>query len=136
MQQSQAGGTVAQGAPVIMVVEDNASMRALIRSLVEELASMVHECGSGEEALDLYARVRPDCVVMDIRLPGLDGLAATRAIRRLDPGARVVIVTEFGDEQYRRAAEAAGARGFVLKENLLTLRAELGSAIPPGASGR
>jgi len=136
MQQSQAGGKATQRASSILVVEDNAAMRALIRSLVEELASVVHECGRGDDAVDLYARIRPDCVVMDIRLPGLDGLAATRAIRRLDPGARVVIVTEFGDEQYRRAAEAAGARGFVLKEDLLTLRAELTSAIPLGASGR
>ena len=96
-------------------------MRTLIRSLVEEIGSTVHECEDGASALDLYARIRPDWVLMDIQMSGMDGIAATRAIRHSDPRARVIIVTEHGQEQYRRAAEAAGACGFVLKENLLEL---------------
>ena len=100
-------------------------MRALIRSLVEEINPVVHECADGESALELYAKVRPDWVLMDVKMGGMDGIAATRAIRKSDPGARVVIVTEYGDDQSRAAAMAAGACGFVLKQDLLDLPALL-----------
>ena len=131
MPHTAAGGKVPDSALIVLVVEDNAAMRALIRSLAEQVASTVDECESAEKALDMYARVRPACVLMDIRLSRMDGLAATRAIRRLDPGARVIIVTEYGDPAYRRAAEAVGAHGFVLKENLLALPGLLRSFTRP-----
>ena len=117
--------------PVVLVVEDNTAMRTLIRSLVEEVAPVVHECEEGEHAVALYLRVRPDWVLMDITLGETDGLAATRAIRRADPDAHVIIVTEHGDEAYRRAAVQAGACGFVLKESLLELPALLVAPRPP-----
>lgn len=121
--------------PSVLLVEDNDAMRALIRSLVEEITPVVHECESGEGAVDAYAAVRPDWVLMDIEMPGLDGIAATRAIRLLDPEARVVIVTAHGDDEYRLAARAAGARGFILKEDLLDLPALLAGdgGIGPGS---
>ena len=109
--------------PVVLVVEDNASMRALIRSLVEKVTPAVHECADGESAVAVYARVHPDLVLMDVRMGAMDGIAATRAIRTADPEARVIIVTERGEEAVRRAAAAAGASGFLLKENLLELPA-------------
>ena len=95
-------------------------MRTLIRSLVEPL-SVVHECASGEAALECYDRIHPDCVLMDIQLGPLDGLSTTRAIRARHPDARVIIVTEHEEPEYQRAAERAGASGFVLKHNLLAL---------------
>lgn len=100
-------------------------MRTLIRNLVEPMSSRVHECADAETALDLCARLHPDCVLMDISLGAMDGIAATRAIRQGDAAARVIIVTEHTDPEYRRAAEAAGAAAFVLKENLLELPALL-----------
>lgn len=133
MQPHPAGPTGGH-APVVLLVEDNAAMRTLIRSLVESVAPTVHECADGETAVDLYARLRPDAVLMDINLGGMDGIAATRAIREADPDARVIIVTEHGDEGYRRAALAAGAEAFVLKENLLDLPAIL--AGPHPSTGR
>lgn len=113
--------------PVVLIVEDNDAMRALIRSLVEEATPAVQECANAEEAIERYPRINPDWVLMDIRLGGMDGITATRALRQLDPDARVVIVTEHGDRRYRTAARAAGASGFVLKENLLELTALLAS---------
>lgn len=107
-------------------------MRTLIRSLVENVSSAVHECADGESALDVYARIHPDWVLMDIQMGAMDGIAATRAIRQADPGARVIIVTEHGESEYRRAAEAAGACGFVLKENLLELPALLAGGAAAG----
>jgi DNA-binding NarL/FixJ family response regulator len=62
---------------------------------------------------------------MDIKLGGMDGFATARAIRRSDPRARIIIITEHGEEEYRRAAYAVGACGFVLKDNLLELPALL-----------
>lgn len=112
---------MARSGPVVLLVEDNAQMRKLIRSLVEEVASMVHECDSGESAVALYTRLHPDLVLMDIALEGIDGIQATRTIRRLDPEARVVMVTDHGDRAHREEARAAGACAFVLKENLLDL---------------
>jgi CheY-like chemotaxis protein len=106
-----------------MVVEDNASMRALIKSVVSESGSAVHECLDGETAVGLYGVLHPDWVLMDIRMGGMDGIAATRAIRQSDPLARVIIVTDHGDPQSRAAAIEAGACGFVLKQNLLDLPA-------------
>lgn len=119
--------TTGANPPVVLMVEDNDAMRALIRSLVEEVTSEVRECASAEEALELYPRVCPDWVLMDIRLRGMDGIAATQALRKLDPEARVIIVTEHGARRYRDAARVAGASGFVLKDNLLELTSLLAS---------
>lgn len=105
-------------------------MRTLIRSLAESAPSVVEECADGETALALYSRIHPDWVLMDIKLGGMDGLTATRAIRRTDPHARVVIVTELDDEHYRRAAREAGASAYLLKENLLDLPGLLSSRGP------
>lgn len=115
----------------VLLVDDNAEMRALIRGLVEEVPAIVHEYGDAEGALAAYAALRPDWVLMDLELGGMDGIAATRALRALDAHARVIIVTAHGEDEYRRAAAAAGACGFVLKEDLLVLAAMVAGPLPP-----
>lgn len=105
-------------------------MRDLIRALALEVAPEVHVCNDGESAVEMYGQVHPDCVLMDVRMRGMDGIAATRAIRQSDPGARVVIVTEFADDESRAAALAAGASEFVLKKNLLDLPRVLAGGAP------
>lgn len=135
MSRTPAGGVSPETDPSVLLVEDNPAMRALIRSLVEEVTPVVHECESGRGAVAAYEAIRPDLVLMDIELEGLDGIAATRAIRRLDPDARVIIVTAHGDDRYRKAANAAGARGFVLKEDLLTLPGLLGEVAKASSEG-
>jgi DNA-binding NarL/FixJ family response regulator len=72
--------------------------------------------------------LHPDLVLMDVRMGGMDGLSATRAIVREDPAARVIIVTDFGDARSRAAALAAGASGFVPKDDLLELPALVAAA--------
>lgn len=113
--------TAADSRPVVLIVEDHASMRELIRSLLEDVASAVHECDSGAAAVALYPHLRPDWVLMDIRMDRIDGIEATRTIRRLDPEARIVIVTDHDDRRHRDEAAAAGACGYVLKSDLLEL---------------
>jgi len=106
----------------ILIVEDNAAMRRLIRTLLSGLAGALCECEDGLEALPAYLRHRPDWVLMDIKMPGLDGIEASRKILAADPKAKIVIVTDYDDERLRTAAQKAGARGYVLKERLLDLK--------------
>lgn len=101
----------------VMLVEDQQLMRDGIRMLLEleHDIALVAEAGDGEEAIALYKEHRPDLVLMDIEMPGLDGIAATRRIKAFDEQARILILTTFGKEEYLRNALLAGAQGFLLK---------------------
>jgi len=105
----------------ILIVDDHAEMRQLIRSMLSDLASEVNECTDGSQALAAYREHIPDWVLMDIRMKELDGIDATRQLRAAFPEARVIIISEMGNAAFRKAAQEAGACAYVLKENLLTL---------------
>lgn len=110
----------------LLIVDDHAPMRRLLGRVVKDLFSAVEECDDGADALAAYERHRPDWVFMDIEMERTDGLTATRDIMRAFPEAKVLIVSKHDDEQLRSAARAAGARGYVLKENLIAVRELLG----------
>jgi CheY-like chemotaxis protein len=117
----------------LLIVEDNPQMRQMIRAVVAELAEAVTECADGEEAVAAYAARqfnRDDRVLMDLQMPGIGGLEATRRIRAAFPDANVIIVTQYNDPHWRSAATQAGACGYVLKENLLELRWTLETPLP------
>jgi DNA-binding NarL/FixJ family response regulator len=101
----------------VLLADDQADVRAGIRSLLErtEDITVAGEARDGAEAVTLTAHLRPDVVLMDIRMPGLDGLAATRSIVDTDPEAKVVVLTTFDLDEYVFAALRAGASGFLLK---------------------
>ena len=105
-----------------LIVDDNAVMRRTIRYAVSEFAREINECADGAEAWSAYEKHQPDWVLMDIEMRKKDGLTATREICASFAGAKIVIVTKYGDAATREAAQKAGARGFVMKENLLELR--------------
>lgn len=111
--------------PIVLMVEDNADMRSLIRGILADTTEAIHEFDNGASAVEAYPRIQPDVVLMDIELGGMDGIAAVRALRRLDADAHIIMVTAHGDAPYRRAAAEAGAEDFVLKEDLLDLPALL-----------
>lgn len=122
----------------LMIVDDHAGVRHLIRQLVgSEAETSVCECSSGEEAIRLAARFKPDLVTMDVRMPGVSGFVATRALLSAHPTARVVIITLFPLPDLREAAFSCGAVAYVVKENLAQLRSvflqqgfELGKPAP------
>lgn len=106
---------------ILLIVDDNAAVRRLIRSIVLPFADEVFECADGAEALAAYQAHRMDVVLMDIRMGKVDGIEATKQIRTADPEARILIVTDYDDKELRYASMQAGACGYVLKDNLLDL---------------
>lgn len=106
----------------LLIVEDNRSMRRLIKSVVEDLTLSVHECADGAEALEAYEAFCPEWVLMDIEMERMDGFTATREIIKLHPDAKILILTKYATERMREEARRAGAREYVLKENLLKIR--------------
>jgi len=109
---------------MIMIVDDNASMRGLIRRFVQTFDSRqeFYECQDGREALDAFPRLKPEWILMDIKMPRMDGLTATKAIRAKYPEARIIIVSDFDDPELKTEARRSGAAGHVLKERLFELR--------------
>jgi DNA-binding NarL/FixJ family response regulator len=103
----------------VLVADDQSMVRAGFRLLLggEDGIDVVAEAGDGNEAIAKAARFRPTVVLMDIRMPELDGLEATRRILATDPEARVLILTTFDLDEYIFAALTAGASGFVLKDD-------------------
>jgi CheY-like chemotaxis protein len=104
-----------------LIVEDNSEMRRLIKHTATTANDIVYECTDGLDALASYIRHRPDWVLMDIKMPKLDGIAATRQIVQEFPLARVVIVSQYNDLDMREGARHAGAIGYVLKDDLLAI---------------
>lgn len=105
----------------LMIVDDHDGMRTMIRQLIAAPGDSVLECGSGDEALQWAGEFKPDCVTMDISMPGLSAFETTRRIRAMHPPARVIFVSSHDQPDYRRAAQEAGAAGYVMKENLSEL---------------
>jgi CheY-like chemotaxis protein len=105
----------------LLIVDDNAAVRRLIADIVTPFADEIRECAHGAEALSAYNAQRPDLVLMDIRMEGVDGIEATRRIKAADPTARIVIVTDYDDDALHQAAIGEGACGYQLKDNLLDL---------------
>jgi DNA-binding NarL/FixJ family response regulator len=104
----------------VLVADDQAMVREGLRMILdlEDDIEVVGEAADGQAALRAVAEHRPDVVLMDIRMPGMDGLEATaRLLRGGRPGPRVLVLTTFGEDEYLYAAMRAGASGFLLKDS-------------------
>ena len=115
--------TYSADAPItILTADDHPLIRDGLAAVLRAQGGLqvVAEAANGEEAIEAYARLRPDIVLMDLRMPVMDGLTATRAILGEDPNARIIVLTTYdGDEDIHRAL-AAGARGYILKDMMRT----------------
>jgi DNA-binding NarL/FixJ family response regulator len=118
----------------LLLADDQPLMRTGFRMILEEAGDIdiVGEAQDGAEAITLAAELNPDVILMDVRMPGVDGIEATRQILARDPSARVLILTTFDLDEYAFSALRAGASGFVLKDVPVD---ELARAIHAVASG-
>jgi len=118
----------------VLLVDDDDLMRAGLRSVLssDETIEVVGEAGDGRGVVKLIRELRPELVLMDIRMPGLDGISATREVLAAEPEVKVVILTTFEEDDYIFEALSAGASGFLLKR---TKPEELIAAIHTVADG-
>jgi DNA-binding NarL/FixJ family response regulator len=131
-------------APRVVIVDDQALMRGAFRTILESSGlDVVGEAASGEDAVAVVGRLRPDVVLMDVRMPGGDGLSATRSMAEVAPSARVLVLTTFDLDDYVYGALRAGAAGFLLKnaspEELVTAVRSVASGdnvLDPRVAGR
>ncbi len=102
----------------VLIADDHPIVRMGLAGMVAAHAELclVGQADSGEAAVQQYRQLRPDLVLMDLRMPGLDGVAAIVAIRALDPAARVVILTTFDGEEDIYRGLRAGAKAYLLKD--------------------
>ena len=102
----------------LVLADDQALVRGALAALLdlEPDLEVVAEVGRGDEVVDAAVRGRADVALIDVEMPGLDGIAATAALRRAMPSCRALVVTTFGRPGYLRRAVEAGASGFVVKD--------------------
>ena len=118
----------------VLLADDEALLREGLRAIleVEDDVDIVGEASHGAEAVQMARSLNPDVVLMDIRMPGMDGLEATRQIVSAQPDVRIVVLTTFDHDEYVYDALRAGASGFLLKD---LRRRELLDAVRASADG-
>ncbi len=102
----------------ILLVDDQSLIRRGLKALLklEDTLQVVGEADNGQAAIDLVETLQPDVILMDIRMPVMDGVAATREIYQRFPNTKVLVLTTFDDEQYLTQALQYGAAGYLLKD--------------------
>ena len=120
----------------VLLVDDDALMRAGLAAIFssDDAIEVVGEASDGRVAIERVRGFRPDVVLMDVRMPDVDGIAATREVVAVAPDARVVILTTFEDDDYIFGALTAGASGFLLKRTSPELLLDAIKAVAAGDS--
>ncbi len=102
--------------PKVLIVDDAAFMRKLLKNILFSGGfDIVGEAENGKQAVELYKKLRPDIVTMDIIMPEMNGIEALKEIKKIDPNAKVVMCTAVGQEQMVKTAIKFGARGYIVK---------------------
>jgi DNA-binding NarL/FixJ family response regulator len=112
----------------LLIIDDHAGLRGLIRLLLGKDSASVLECASGQEALELSVSFRPDFATVDISMPAMDGFATVKALLKLQPKLRCIIVSTYDSKELRAEAMRLGCVGYVAKNHLSELLPLLGQA--------
>jgi len=99
----------------LLVVDDAPQMLKAFRDILESQGCEVFEAENGEDALIKYAELKPDIVLMDVLMPKLDGISATRKILKDDPNARIIVISAVGKSGLEKECLMAGAKEFIVK---------------------
>lgn len=118
----------------ILIVDDHEVVRDGLKNILTSLdnIAIAGEAGNGEDAVKMYSTLKPDIVIMDISMPGMNGIEATRVIKEKDPDARILILTMHDNQEYLNQIIRSGAKGFILKN---TDKEELLEAVRTVAGG-
>jgi len=105
----------------ILIVDDHATFRRHVKEFLvsEPDIKVIGDAGDGKEGLLKARELKPDVVLMDVRMPGISGIDATRRLKDEMPEVKVIMLSLFDVREYREAAIAAGAKGYVVKESLI-----------------
>ncbi|NYT05425.1 MAG: response regulator [Methanomicrobiales archaeon] len=100
----------------VLIVDDTMFMRTLLKNILFSGGhDIVGEAENGEQAVELYAKLKPDLVTMDVVMPKMNGIEALKAIKTADPAAKVIMCTAVGQEQMVKLAIKTGAKGYIVK---------------------
>ena len=100
----------------ILVVDDAAFMRMLLKKILTQAGhQIVGEASNGREAVEKYKQLKPDLVTMDIVMPEMDGITAVKEIMKIDPNAKIIMITAVGQEAKVMEALKSGAKGYIVK---------------------
>lgn len=106
----------------ILIVDDNKQMRTAVKSIFPKENIEFHEASNGAEGIEIYSKILPDWVIMDIKMEKLNGIEATKQLKKINPSANIAILTNYDTKYYRKAAIDAGAEYFLSKQNLIELQ--------------
>jgi DNA-binding NarL/FixJ family response regulator len=102
--------------PGVLLVDDEPSLRAQLGAVLADYGvAVLGEAGTGQEGIELACRLRPDVVLMDLRMPELDGIAATRKLAEVLPSTAVIVLSAYEDPALLREARQAGAAAYLVK---------------------
>lgn len=109
----------------LLIVDDNPLMRQAIKTIVANPEDQTVECSDGMSVVSAFEAFKPDWVLMDVKMKPVNGIQATRDLKAAFPNAHVAIVTNYGDQEFKDEAKAAGAEKYFLKDNLPAIRNQL-----------
>ena len=104
----------------VFIVDDDPEFRRFLREFLSDQAGLkiVGEAADGKQALEKVKKIKPDLVLLDIRMPGMDGFSASRLLKRIMPDLQIIIMTIFDNPKYQESAVENGAFGYIVKSNL------------------